>query len=109
MVLKDGRWASENVPLRNAMNEILRDDYKEDNERVVDKLEQGARRERREHVPLQGAVSSASTARWACTRACTSPDGTPALAAQWEARSTTELICRPKTDRAYLAEHAECR
>ena len=33
----DGRLAREEVPLRNAMNEVLRDDYVEDCQRGVDK------------------------------------------------------------------------
>jgi benzoyl-CoA 2,3-epoxidase subunit B len=36
-VVKDGRVATEEVPLRNAMNEILRDAYVEDDERCVKK------------------------------------------------------------------------
>ncbi|MCC7382798.1 MAG: benzoyl-CoA 2,3-epoxidase subunit BoxB [Deltaproteobacteria bacterium] len=36
-VPKDGRLIEERIALRNAMNEILRGDYKEDNERVVER------------------------------------------------------------------------
>jgi len=36
-VVKDGRLATEDVPLRNAMNEVLRDAYVEDCQRGVDK------------------------------------------------------------------------
>ena len=36
-VLRDGRVAREDVPLRNAMNEVLRDGYVEDCQRGVDK------------------------------------------------------------------------
>ena len=35
--LKDGKWTPEEVPLRNAMNEVLRDEYVEDCQRGVDK------------------------------------------------------------------------
>ncbi|MFO0664600.1 MAG: benzoyl-CoA 2,3-epoxidase subunit BoxB [Polyangiaceae bacterium] len=35
--LKDGKWVPEEVPLRNAMNEVLRDEYVEDCQRGVDK------------------------------------------------------------------------
>jgi benzoyl-CoA 2,3-epoxidase subunit B len=36
-LLKDGRVVREDVPLRNAMNEVLRDNYVEDCQRAVDK------------------------------------------------------------------------
>ena len=36
-VVQDGRVTSETVPLRNAMNEVLRDNYVEDCQRAVDK------------------------------------------------------------------------
>jgi benzoyl-CoA 2,3-dioxygenase component B len=36
-VPKDGRVATEEVPLRNAMNEVLRDNYVEDCQRAIDK------------------------------------------------------------------------
>jgi benzoyl-CoA 2,3-dioxygenase component B len=36
-VLKDGRVSEEEVPLRNAMNEVLRDEYVEDCQRGVDR------------------------------------------------------------------------
>ena len=34
-VLQDGDWVTRNVPLRNAMNEVLRDEYVHDNEKGV--------------------------------------------------------------------------
>ena len=37
-MLKDGKLAQESVPLRNAMNEVLRDAYVSDSQRGVDKL-----------------------------------------------------------------------
>jgi len=39
-VVKDGRLATEQVPLRNAMNEVLRDAYVEDDQRGVTKWNQ---------------------------------------------------------------------
>ena len=36
-VAEDGRSSTEEVPLRNAMNEVLRDDYVEDYQRGVDR------------------------------------------------------------------------
>lgn len=39
-VIEDGRLVDRDVPLRNAMNEILRDSYIEDNERVVGRWNQ---------------------------------------------------------------------
>ncbi|MCK6550224.1 benzoyl-CoA 2,3-epoxidase subunit BoxB [Myxococcota bacterium] len=36
-VVRDGKLVVENVPYRNAMNEVLRDDYTEDNEKPVER------------------------------------------------------------------------
>jgi benzoyl-CoA 2,3-dioxygenase component B len=99
-VLKDGRWAPENVALRNAMNEILRDDYKEDNERVVTRwnkvLDENDVTTFRFKVPskrFNRAVGVYSGHHF-------KPDGTPLTPAEWEAQKY-QYIMSP-ADSAYV-------
>ena len=68
---KDGKLAREDVPLRNAMNEVLRDEYVEDCQRGVDKWNR-AIAAHGHPVRARRCRAAASTATSASTRASTS-------------------------------------
>jgi benzoyl-CoA 2,3-epoxidase subunit B len=98
-VPKDGKLVDEEVPLRNAMNEVLREDYKEDNERVVarwNKVLEEAGVSQRIQVPskrFNRAVGIYAGMRF-------SPDGRPVSEAEWEAKKGEWLPS--EKDYAYL-------
>jgi benzoyl-CoA 2,3-epoxidase subunit B len=99
-VVRDGRLVSEAVPLRKAMNAVLRDEYVEDSLRGVERFnkvlaEHGL--EQRLTLPSprfnrQVGVYAGLTAR---------PDGTPIDAAAWQAERDSWLPTA--ADRAFIA------
>ncbi len=105
-VPKDGAVAEEDVPLRNAMNEVLRDAYVEDCQRGVDRwnkrlAEAGPRR------PPRASPASASPGTSASTPSLPfDPDGRLLGREEWERRQG-EWLPSGK-DRAYVAnlQHA---
>jgi hypothetical protein len=96
-VIEDGRIVKREVAMRNAMNEILRDAYIDDNQRGVDRwnkiiAEQGI--DFRSRCP-----AAASIGRWGSTRATLRPAGTrsPPRSASAQARMAPE-----RADRSYV-------
>ncbi|MFO0728616.1 MAG: benzoyl-CoA 2,3-epoxidase subunit BoxB [Myxococcota bacterium] len=85
-VFKDGKLAPEKIALRNAMNEILRDDYKEDNERVVARWNKVLEEE--EITSFRFAVPSKRFNRQVGVYAGHrfTPDGTPITEEEWTKR-----------------------
>ncbi|MBI4575218.1 MAG: benzoyl-CoA 2,3-epoxidase subunit BoxB [Planctomycetes bacterium] len=97
----DGRLVAEEVPLRNAMNEVLRDEYVEDNQRGVDRwnrtLERAglAFRLRLPARPFHRAIGIYAGRHY-------SPEGEPVDEAAWEARRDEWLPSA--SDRAHVAD-----
>jgi len=85
-VPKDGKLITETVALRNAMNEILRDDYKDDNERVVVRWNKVLEEEGINNFRFQ--VPSKRFHRQVGVYAGHhfTPDGTPISAEEWNRR-----------------------
>jgi benzoyl-CoA 2,3-dioxygenase component B len=99
-VPKDGRMVREQIPLRVAMNEILRSDYRDDNERVVRRWNEVL--EENEITTFRFKVPSTRFHRSVGVYAGHpfAPDGQPLSAAEWEARKAEFLIS--DADLAYL-------
>ena len=84
--LRDGRArrtarsTKQDVPLRNAMNEVLRDDYVEDCQRGVDQWNKRHRRRRASPIALRAAAPPLPPPQRHLRRACTStPTGNPLI------------------------------
>ncbi len=96
---KDGKWSPEKIALRNAMNEVLRDDYKEDNERVIgrwNKVLEEAEIDFRFYVPskrFNRAVGLYSGYHF-------TPQGQPLTADEWKVRRDEFLMS--EKDVAYV-------
>jgi benzoyl-CoA 2,3-dioxygenase component B len=98
-VLKDGRLVDESVPLRNAMNEVLREEYIEDSQRGVDKWN----RLIAEHgIDFQLTLPSRRFHRHTGVYAGMhfSPAGEPISEAEWNARRDEWLPS--EADKAYV-------
>ena len=98
---RDGQLVEKEVPMLNALNEVLRDDYIKDSVAGVEPLEQGDR-EGRHPVPpdrCRTRPSTATSARWPASRSrptaawSAKPNGTPRSASG----------CPPREDRAFVA------
>ncbi len=113
-VLRDGRLENEPVPLRKAMNAVLRDEYVEDSLRGVERFNKVLR----EHgIDVELTLPSPRFNRQVGVYAglTTRPDGTPIDAAEWQARRDewlptaadkafiSALMSRPITDPGKMA------
>ncbi|MCC6663707.1 MAG: benzoyl-CoA 2,3-epoxidase subunit BoxB [Polyangiaceae bacterium] len=99
MVPKDGALVSEAVPMRTAMNEVLRASYIEDCQRGVDKWNKTIAEA---GVPFELTLPSSRFNRQVGLYAGLhfAPDGRPLSQAQWDEKRT-ELL-PTEADRAYL-------
>lgn len=98
-VPKDGQLVNENVPLRNAMNEVLREDYIEDCQRGVDKWN----RVLAEHgIDFRLTLPSRRFHRHTGVYAGMyfTPEGEPISEAEWNARKDEWLPT--ESDKAYV-------
>ena len=98
-VPKDGKLVTEEIPLRNAMNEVLRDDYIEDCQRGVDRWNAVIKRHgvdaelRLPHRGFHRAIGAFAEAR-------VSPDGRVVSQAEWAVRHGAWLPT--ESDKAFV-------
>ncbi|HEY4016575.1 MAG TPA: benzoyl-CoA 2,3-epoxidase subunit BoxB [Polyangiaceae bacterium] len=99
-VHRDGRFATESVPLRNAMNEVLRDAYVEDCQRGVDKWNRAIATR---GIPFELVLPSRRFHRHIglCAGAWVDPGGAVLDRAAWEARRDAWLPS--DGDKAFVA------
>jgi benzoyl-CoA 2,3-dioxygenase component B len=98
-VPKDGKLVDESVPLRNAMNEVLRGEYIDDSQRGVDKWNRAIEAA---GVPFKLVLPSSRFNRHAGIYAGMhfAPDGTALTDEQWNARKDAWLPS--DADKAYV-------
>jgi hypothetical protein len=98
-------FRAEDVPLRNAMNEVLRDEYVDRlaaRRRQVEPRHQGGRRRLRADPPAEPTLPPRG---WASTRACTSTvEGNPLTTAEWEAKKHDWRLRAGRDPRPRLAD-----
>ncbi len=98
-VVRDGKLTHETTSMRNALNEILRTDYIEDNQKAVDRwnkvLEEGGRPERLKlpHRRFSRAIGEYSSHRF-------DPEGNLLTESEWNANKDRWLV--NDADRAYI-------
>jgi benzoyl-CoA 2,3-dioxygenase component B len=99
-VLEDGKLVQKSVPMRTAMNEVLRRSYVEDCQRGVDNWNKTLA-EHGVHAELKLPSTRFNRQVGIYAGLPFAPDGRPLSAAEWQARSAEWLPS--ESDRAYLA------
>jgi benzoyl-CoA 2,3-dioxygenase component B len=113
--LVDGKLAAEDVPLRNAMNEVLRDNYVEDCQRAVDKWNRTIAKAGITGVTLTLPHRRFHRHQGVHAGQHFSPTGTPLSAEAWQAqqgawlptaadRAYVQSLMTPVTQRGQLAQ-----